>query len=502
MIDSLDRMNDNKMQEPFILTIFGGTGDLAKRKLIPALYNLIREGSLPQPFAVVGVSRRVSSLEEFRNVHEESVARFSRSQPLDSAIWDRLANSLYCLSGDVHAEETYRKLQECYEEIDRGISTRGNRIFYFSTPAQEFPLILTNLSRSGLVNRGSQESAAPWTRIIVEKPFGRDLPSARQLNQSIQEVLSENQVFRIDHYLGKETVQNILVFRYGNSIFEHLWNRKYVDHVQISAMEDIGIEGRANFYEGTGVFRDVVQNHLLEILALCAMEMPVSFAADDIRDQKLHVLRSLRPLLVPAIGSHVIAGQYNGYQSEPGVASDSRTPTYAALKVMIDNWRWQGVPFYLRAGKGLKRRGTEIAIHFQPIPFCLFGREDVCQRIDPNILLLRIQPNEGISLRFVCKEPGDQLQVSNVFMDFQYATAFPKQPAEAYERLLLDCIRGDLTLFARKDAIEKAWEFLDPILLEIENNTRFPIHSYEKGSAGPTASIQLLQRDGRSWYEG
>lgn len=362
-------------------------------------------------------------------------------------------------------------------------------------------MILSRLAQAGLIEKTPAEASAPWQRVIVEKPFGQNLESARGLNQAILDAMSEKQIFRIDHYLGKETVQNILVFRFGNSIFEPLWNRKYIDHVQISALEDIGIEGRANFYEETGVFRDVVQNHLLEILALCTMETPVTFKADDIRDQKLQLLRSLHPLYGKAIQQQAICGQYQGYREEPDVSPDSRIPTYAACKVAIDNWRWQGTPFYLRAGKALKRRATEIAVHFKSIPFCLFGREEVCQRIDPNVLLLRIQPDEGISLRFVCKEPGDQLQIHNVVMDFRYSAGFGKQPAEAYERLLLDCMRGDQTLFARKDAIEKAWEIMDPILHAVENEASFPLYSYEKGSAGPEEANQLVRGDGRIWYE-
>lgn len=490
-----------RSHDPFILTIFGGTGDLAKRKLIPALYNLMREGLLRPPFEVVGVSRRVSSVEEFRAVHREATAKYSRSQPLDSETWNQLASSLHCMSGDVHDDETYRQLRKRFEEIDREKGTQGNRIFYFSTPSKEFSMILSHLAEANLITKSSPDSITPWQRTIVEKPFGQNLDSARRLNQSILEAMSETQIFRIDHYLGKETVQNILVFRFGNSIFEPLWNRKYIDHIQITAMEDIGIEGRAGFYEETGVFRDVVQNHLLEILALCSMEMPVTFNADDIRDQKLQLLRSLHPLYGPAIENHTVCGQYEGYREESGVAANSRIPTFAALKVLIDNWRWQGVPFYLRAGKALQRRATEIAVHFKAIPFCLFGREEVCQRIDPNVLLLRIQPNEGISLRFVCKEPGDQLQINNVVMDFNYAAGFGKKPAEAYERLLLDCIRGDQTLFARKDAIEKAWEIMDPVLQAVEKDLSFPLYPYLKGSSGPEEANQLLRKDGRAWYE-
>ncbi len=489
---------DLERPDPFLLIIFGGTGDLAKRKLIPACYNLFREGLLKEPFAVMGVSRRASSVEAFRDLHHESTSKFS---PLfDEEIWRRFAPSLTCMSGDVYKEEMYDALRKQIEEIDRERGTNGNRIFYFSTPPKVFPVILSHLTKAGLIQKQAPSSKS-WQRIIIEKPFGRDLASARRLNQTLLEMLEEDQIFRIDHYLGKETVQNILVFRFGNSIFEPLWNRKFIDCVQITALEDISIEGRASFYEETGVFRDIVQNHLLEILSLCSMEMPVTFQANDIRDQKLQLLRSLRPLLGSAIQNHTVYGQYKGYREEADVSPDSHTPTYAAMKVMVDNWRWQGVPFYLRAGKALQRRVTEIAIQFNPIPFCLFGREDVCQMIDPNVLIMRIQPDEGISLRFVCKEPGDRLKIGNVDMNFKYAAGFERRPPEAYERLLLDCARGDLTLFARKDAIERAWEFMDPVIQAIEVEPSLPLVFYEKGSLGPEEANSLLVRDGNRWQE-
>lgn len=489
-----------RSHEPFVFIIFGGTGDLAKRKLIPALYNLVREDTLKQPFMVLGISRSASTNEAFRDFHREATSRFSRTQPFDPAVWDQLANSLTCMSGDVNETQTYTKLRETLEHFDKEHGTKGNRIYYFSTPAKEFPIILNHLAEEGLITK--QPKGSPdWSRVIVEKPFGRDLQSAQSLNESILQVMNENQIFRIDHYLGKETVQNILVFRFGNSIFEPLWNHKYIDNVQITAAEDIGIENRGNFYENTGIFRDIIQNHLLEILALCAMETPVTFLSDDIRSQKVQVLRSLRPLYPSTIPQNVVCAQYNGYRTETGVAPDSVMPTYAAMKIMIDNWRWKGVPFYIRAGKALKSRYTEVAIHFHPIPFCLFGREDVCQRIDPNVLVLRIQPNEGISLRFVCKKPGDQLEIENVKMDFTYSQGFTKQPAEAYERLLLDCMRGEQTLFARKDAIEFAWGYIDPILEVVEREKAMPVCFYDKGSNGPKEANSLLMQQGHRWYD-
>ena len=487
--------------DPFVLVLFGGTGDLARRKLIPALYHLCRDGSLPENFTVIGVSRSATTAEAFQAFHRESLERFSRTHPIEADLWNRFAPTLTCMSGDINRPETYRELQERLAVSDQTRGTKGNRLFYFATPSSAFPVILRGLKEAGLLHKYVAANDTLWSRVIVEKPFGHDVESARELNRLALAILDERQIFRIDHYLGKETVQNILVFRFGNAIFEPLWNRKYIDHVQITAAEDIGVEGRGRFYDETGVLRDVVQNHLLEILSFIAMEPPVSFKADEIRDQKVQVYRSLRALFGDAIQRQVVYAQYRGYREESNVSPTSRTPTYAALKVLIDNWRWQGVPFYLRAGKRLYRRATEVAVFFQPIPHCLFGREDVCRRVDPNVLTLRIQPNEGISLRFACKIPGDELNVGNVKMDFHYAGGFDHPSGEAYERLLLDGLRGDLTLFSRKDAIEYAWEFVTPVLQAWESNPQLPISTYDPGSPGPREADQLLAHDGRRWME-
>ncbi|MHC4885948.1 MAG: glucose-6-phosphate dehydrogenase, partial [Planctomycetota bacterium] len=374
----------------------------------------------------------------------------------------------------------------------------NNCLFYLATPPDLCRPIIANLRRGGLIH---PLDAKAWSRVIIEKPFGHDLESARALNEFVCSALDESQIYRIDHYLGKETVQNILVFRFANAIFEPLWNRNHIDHVQITAAESIGVEGRAGFYDDAGVIRDFVQNHLLEVMSLIAMEQPVSFKADPIRDEKVKVLRSLRPVSLPEVGEHLVAGQYEAYREIEGVREGSRTPSYAALRVMVDNWRWQGVPFLLRAGKALAERVTEVTIHFKRIPFCLFGHDEVCQRLNPNVLTIRIQPDEGIRLTFGCKTPGDQLAVSDVVMDFGYATAFDRKPPEAYERLLVDAMRGDATLFARSDAVEHAWAYITPFLNALEESETLPVHPYAVGSQGPGEARTLLRGEGRVWVK-
>ncbi len=481
--------------DPCLLVIFGVTGDLTHRKLVPALYNLAREGELPSPFAVVGMSTSVGPPGEFRSQLLESVRRHSRSKPVDEDVWSRFASGVETVQGDFNAAEAYLALRRKIEELERARGTKGNRLFYLATPPGVFPVILGRLRDAGLLH---PPGGAPWSRVVVEKPVGRDLESALELNGLIARVLDENQTFRSDHYLGKETVQNILVFRFGNAIFEPLWSRRHIDHVQITMAEEIGVERRGKFYDATGVLRDVVQSHLFQVLALCAMEGPATFRAGDIRDEKFKLLRSIRPITGSDIDRDALAAQYRGYRQTEGVAPQSRTPTYLAMKLMIDNWRWQGVPFYIRAGKALKARRTEVAIHFQSIPFCLFGSEQVCQRIEPNVLTLRLQPDEGISLRFGCKVPGEDLAVGNVTMDFSYAQSFQRAPWEAYERLLLDAMRGDHTLFARRDGDEQAWSLLTPVLRAWEEGKGL-LPEYEPGSEGPEEARSLLRRDGRRW---
>jgi glucose-6-phosphate 1-dehydrogenase len=486
-----------KAAPPCAFVVFGASGDLTRRKLMPALYHLAARGLLPEPFAAVGVARRPWTDEAFRTEMESGVREFS-NDGFQPDVWQRFGSDLHYVAGDFESPETYVRLSKQLDQIDRERELGGRRLFYFATPPSEFSTILHRLKAAGLVH-GPADPA--WTRVILEKPFGRDLASAHALNGLVARVLDESQTFRIDHYLGKETVQNILVFRFANTFFEPLWNRKYVDHVEITAAETVGVETRGSFYEQTGVLRDIVQNHLLEVLSLTAMEPPTTGGADDVRSEKLKVLHALRPIWDDTIERSVVLGQYRGYRQEKDVAPDSVTPTYAALRVFVDNWRWQGVPFYLRTGKKLKKRVTEISLHLQTVPLCLFGRDDVCEPIEPNILTLRIQPDEGIELKFASKIPGHDLAIGTVAMDMKYKEAFGGEPPEAYERLLLDAMRGDATLFSRRDAVEASWAWITPILESIERRPPRDFPNYEPGSWGPGVCDEMMQRDHRAWRE-
>jgi len=424
------------------------------------------------------------------------VAEFSR-QKVDPAAWDKYASLLDYVGGEFGDDATYDKLKERIAAAKTKCCK--NVVFYFSTPPSAFSGILEKLEKHKLIEKKVQGAGVAGCRVIVEKPFGRDLASARALNEMIGKYLDESQIYRIDHYLGKETVQNILVLRFGNSIFEPLWNRNHVDHVEITAAETIGIEGRGAFYEQTGVVRDIIQNHLLQVMSLVTMEVPASFSADDVRDEKSQVLRSVRNMTLNDVANFCVRGQYRSYRDEQGVAPDSQTPTYAAMRFMIDSWRWQGVPFYLRAGKKLAERLTEVNIHFKSVPLVLFKEEAAGSVLQPAVLTLRIQPHEGISLRFVTKVPGENINVGNVVMNMTYADAFNRPISEAYERLLLDCMRGDATLFNRRDSVDRAWELIQPVLQVWEATPG--VHTYEDGTQGPAAADEMMGREGNSWRE-
>ena len=479
---------------PSVVVVFGATGDLTRRKLMPALYNLASSGHLPAQFALLGCARRGWSAEEFRAQMREGVREFSRTG-LSDPVWDALAPALEFVSGDFAEPATYVRLRDQLAAMDAAHGTAGNRLFYLAVPPDEFRAILTGLQAAGLIVR---PGAPTSSRVILEKPFGHSLESARELNALVGSVLDESQTFRIDHYLGKETVQNIMVFRFANSMFEPLWNRKYIDHVQITAAETVGVGTRGRFYESTGVLRDIVQNHLLEVLSLCAMEPPNSGHADDVRGEKLKVLKALRQPWSDTVPLDVVLGQYDGYRREPDVEPDSNTPTFAAMRLFVDNWRWQGVPFYLRAGKRMKQRVTEVSFHMQRIPLALFGDGNLCEHVETNVLTLRIQPEEGIQLSFSSKLPGHDFTVVPVVMDMKYVESFGGEPPEAYERLLLDAMRGDATLFSRRDAVETSWNWIQPILDYHEAHPA-ALPTYGADSWGPAAADRLIQGDRRQW---
>lgn len=489
--------------EPCTIVIFGATGDLTHRKLVPALYNLQRERLLPPGFSVIGFARRDWSDGYFRQSLEEDAKQFSRSG-IQEALWKSFAQGISYIQSSFDAPEGYEALKQQLAELDAQRGTGGNRLFYLATPPESYPTIIQRLGAAGL----AQSPSGGWTRIIIEKPFGRDLGSARALNAEVHQVFDEAQVYRIDHYLGKETVQNIMVFRFANGIFEPLWNRRYIDHVQITVAESIGIEGRGGYYEHAGALRDMVQNHLMQLLTLTAMEPPVGYRADAVRDEKVKVLRALRPIAPEQVGDCIVRGQYgpgavngevaSGYRAEEGVRADSHTETYVMLQLFIESWRWAGVPFFLRTGKRLPKRVSEIAIQFRAAPLMLFGTGPLSD-IDPNVLAIKIQPDEGITLRFDSKVPGQVSQIRPVTMDFRYNAAFGDESPEAYERLLLDAMLGDSTLFTRSDEVEASWSLITPIHQGWEVAPPPEFANYEAGSWGPRAADALIERSGRKW---
>ncbi len=508
-----DALNPNPLREgldiertpvPATIVIFGASGDLTFRKLIPALYDLAYERLLPAGFSILGFAHRDFDDASFREQMRAGVEEFSRN-PLDNAVWDSFSAGIHYTRGDFTIDEDYDKLARRLREIDSDRGTTGNYLYYLATPPRFYEPIIDGLAARGLENPSSEAS---WRRIIVEKPFGHDYQSAHELNMAISEAFDEDNVYRIDHYLGKETVRNILAFRFGNGIYEPLWNRHYIDHVQITVAESIGIEDRAGYYERSGAIRDMVQNHLMQLFSLTAMEAPVSLAADAVRDEKVKVLNAVRPMRPELVPRQTVRAQYGpgyvsgeevaGYRDETGVATDSMTETYAALTLYVDNWRWAGVPFYLRTGKRLARRVTEVAIRFRPVPQRLF-ESDPTEHSAPNELVLEIQPDEGINLNFKVKVPGPTFDLRPVNMVFQYGTAFNVQLPEAYERLLLDAMLGDRTLFIRRDEVEAAWQIVDRVISGWERQGAHSIPTYHSGSWGPSEANLLLAHDGHEW---
>ena len=494
--------------EPLTIVIFGGAGDLAHRKLLPALYNLHVDGLLPPRVAIVGTGRSELTDDQYREFAKEGVIRFSRRQP-DAALWQTFAQSLFFVNSTLDGEHALAPLGSRLDVVEHERNLPGNRLYYLAVPPTLFATAVKQLQRGRMVARQSSPGDRPFARLIVEKPIGRDLESARTINEALAEVFDERQIYRIDHYLGKETVQNILVMRFANSIFEPLFNQKYVDHVQITVAEQEGVGTRAGYYEQAGALRDMVQNHLLQLLCLVSTEPPRSLESDVVRDEKLELLLSLRPIAGDAVDKYVVRGQYSegfdvgkpapGYRSEKGVAPNSTTETYVALKLFIDNWRWFGVPFFLRTGKRLPKRASEISVHLKAVPPILFNAEPE-GRLDPNVLSIRIQPDEGFSLTISSKIPGPKVRIYPVQMDFRYGSTFGGSSPEAYERLLLDVMTGDQTLFMRRDQVEAAWRFVMPIL-ERWAASKAAVATYPAGSWGPAEADQLIERTGRRWRQ-
>ena len=496
LVEGLERLPVH----PTTLVIFGGTGDLAKRKLLPAIYNLAHEGALPERFNLIGVSRSEMSDDEYREIARESITQFSRREA-DPQVLDSMLGRIRYVGGTFDEPSVYARLESCALEYDEEAGIPFNRVFYLSTAPSFFPVIVKQLGEHGLDRREDAE-----VRVVIEKPFGTNLEEARQLNRDVLEVLDESQIYRIDHYLGKETVQNMLAFRFANGMFEPLWNRNYIDYVQITASEDIGVGTRAGYYDTSGALRDLVQNHMLQLLALLCMEPPVNFSADEVRDEKVKVLHAIDPPTPEQCEEMTVRAQYSAgtaggetsraYLEEDGVPEGSRTETYAALRLEVDNWRWAGVPIYLRTGKRLARKVTEIAVTLKPVPHLAFSQEGSLG-VQPNQLVLTMQPNEGVSLSLVAKIPGTRMKLRPVNMEFLYGTAFLSQSPEAYERLIMDAMRGDATLFTRDDEVEAQWRIIDPILRSWAASDD-SVPQYEAGTDGPAEADELMT-EGHRW---
>ena len=503
---------DLRKAESALLVVFGASGDLAKRKLIPALYALYEQGLLPPNFVVLGYARTDYTDEEFRRLAYEGIREYS-SEEVDDEKWQTFASLLYYQAGSYDSRESFETLSARVDELDQQHDTKHNHLFYLSTPPTVFEPITTLLSETGM----AKDKGNGWTRVIIEKPFGHDLASAKNLNDHLSQHFEEDQIYRIDHYLGKETVQNILVFRFGNGIFEPIWNRNYIDHVQITVAESIGIEDRGGYYDKSGAIRDMIQNHVMQLVALTAMEPPVAYDDKAVRDQKVNVLRSIKPLAAEDVSRAVVRAQYHGgalhgqeipgYREAKGVDPQSTTETFVAWRLEIDNWRWNGVPFYLRTGKAMPTKLTEVNIVFRRPPQMFFSDLDGDCYLPRNALTMRIQPDEGIHLSFDAKKPGPIIDVDPVSMNFQYSTSFGVKPADAYERLLLDALLGDGTLFIRRDEIEVAWDRVTRVLeswqqeveIAADHGIQLELPSYEPDTWGPIEADELLARDGRSW---
>jgi glucose-6-phosphate 1-dehydrogenase len=493
-----------KPGDPCIMVIFGAAGDLTRRKLIPALYNLAKNDLLSKQFALVGVTHSQMTTEEFRAKLSEDMKKFATAE-LDPKLWESLVSRIHYVASEFDDKALYTKLKDLLDKLEKENSTRGNCFFYLATAPDFFGPIVEDLTEVGL----TKEENHSWRRVIIEKPFGHDIDSARVLNKRLLKQVDEKQIYRIDHYLGKETVQNILAFRFANGIFEPIWNRRYIDHVQISVTETVGVENRGGYYDTAGALRDMVPNHMMQLISLITMEPPISFHANAVRDEQSKILHAIQPFTDQDVLSEAVRGQYGdgvnnkgervpAYRHEPKVAPDSKTETFVAMKLAIDNWRWAGVPFYLRTGKRMKSQNTHIVIQFRQAPFVLF-RDTPVDSLMPNQLILHIQPEEGISLRFAAKVPGPSMHLGAVDMNFEYADYFGRQPSTGYERLLHDCMIGDQTLFQRADMVEAGWCVVSPVLdlwraLPPRN---FP--NYASGSWGPKDADELLERDGRQW---
>jgi glucose-6-phosphate 1-dehydrogenase len=492
-----------RVADPCVMVIFGVSGDLTRRKLSPALSNLASQQLLSREFAVVGIGRTPMTTEEARKKYSEDFKQFATGT-IDPDLWEWFVRRLHYVNGDFNDAATFDRLKSTLAKVDQDYATHGNFFFYLATAPNYFGTIVESLATHGLMAEDNNH----WRRVIIEKPFGHDLDSAKALNQQLLKVASEHQIYRIDHYLGKETVQNILALRFANGIFEPIWNRRYIDHVQISVAETVGVESRGGYYDGAGALRDMVPNHIMQLISLTAMEPPISFEANAVRDEQAKILHAIQPFAAEDVLSKTVRGQYGdgvmqgervpAYRSEDGVPPDSRTETFVAMKLQIDNWRWAGVPFYLRTGKRLPGRNTHVVIQFRRAPFVLF-RETPVENLMPNQLVLHIQPEEGISLRFAAKTPGPAMQLGEVDMDFNYADYFGTTPNTGYERLLHDCMIGDATLFQRADMVEAGWSIVNPVLdvWKALPPRNFP--NYPSGTWGPKDSDELLERDGRRW---